>query len=205
MLNYLNLLLLYSNLSTVMENETKKSKKEVLRNPIVKSICLVGVFTALMCVLSPLSIPLDPVSITLATLVIYIIGATFDYKIAVLPVVLYLLLGMAGLPVFSKFQGGIQVLFGPTGGYLFGYIPCVFLISLLISKFPNKKWLYPIAMIIGTVVLYAFGTLWFVLYLKYDIYKALLVCVVPFLPGDTFKIAVACLIGIRLSPLAKNN
>ena len=205
MLNYLNLLLLYSNLSTVMENETKKSKKEVLRNPIVKSICLVGVFTALMCVLSPLSIPLDSVSITLATLVIYIIGATFDYKIAVLPVVLYLLLGMAGLPVFSKFQGGIQVLFGPTGGYLFGYIPCVFLISLLISKFPNKKWLYPIAMIIGTVVLYAFGTLWFVLYLKYDIYKALLVCVVPFLPGDTFKIAVACLIGIRLSPLAKNN
>ncbi len=205
MLNYLNLLFLYSNLSTVMENETKKSKKEVLRNPIVKSICLVGVFTALMCVLSPLSIPLDPVSITLATLVIYIIGATFDYKIAVLPVVLYLLLGMAGLPVFSKFQGGIQVLFGPTGGYLFGYIPCVFLISLLISKFPNKKWLYPIAMIIGTVVLYAFGTLWFVLYLKYDIYKALLVCVVPFLPGDTFKIAVACLIGIRLSPLAKNN
>lgn len=205
MLKYLNLLFLYSNLSTVMENETKKSKKEVLRNPIVKSICLVGVFTALMCVLSPLSIPLDPVSITLATLVIYIIGATFDYKIAVLPVVLYLLLGMAGLPVFSKFQGGIQVLFGPTGGYLFGYIPCVFLISLLISKFPNKKWLYPIAMIIGTIVLYAFGTLWFVLYLKYDIYKALLVCVVPFLPGDTFKIAVACLIGIRLSPLAKNN
>lgn len=205
MLNYLNLPFLYSNLSTVMENETKKSKKEVLRNPVVKSICLVGVFTALMCVLSPLSIPLDPVSITLATLVIYIIGATFDYKIAVLPVVLYLLLGMAGLPVFSKFQGGIQVLFGPTGGYLFGYIPCVFLISLLISKFPNKKWLYPIAMIIGTVVLYAFGTLWFVLYLKYDIYKALLVCVVPFLPGDTFKIAVACLIGIRLSPLAKNN
>lgn len=201
----MNSLFLYSNLSTVMENETKKSKKEVLRNPIVKSICLVGVFTALMCVLSPLSIPLDPVSITLATLVIYIIGATFDYKIVVLPVVLYLLLGMAGLPVFSKFQGGIQVLFGPTGGYLFGYIPCVFLISLLISKFPNKKWLYPIAMIIGTIVLYAFGTLWFVLYLKYDIYKALLVCVVPFLPGDTFKIAVACLIGIRLSPLAKNN
>ena len=205
MLNYLKFLFLYSNLSTVMENETKKSKKEALRNPIVKRICLVGVFTALMCVLSPLSIPLDPVSITLATLVIYIIGATFDYKIAVLPVVLYLLLGMAGLPVFSKFQGGIQVLFGPTGGYLFGYIPCVFLISLLISKFPNKKWLYPIAMIIGTIVLYAFGTLWFVLYLKYDIYKALLVCVVPFLPGDTFKIAVACLIGIRLSPLAKNN
>ena len=205
MLNYLKFLFLYSNLSAVMENETKKSKKEALRNPIVKSICLVGVFTALMCVLSPLSIPLDPVSITLSTLVIYIIGATFDYKIAVLPVVLYLLLGMAGLPVFSKFQGGIQVLFGPTGGYLFGYIPCVFLISLLISKFPNKKWLYPIAMIIGTIVLYAFGTLWFVLYLKYDIYKALLVCVVPFLPGDTFKIAVACLIGIRLSPLAKNN
>ena len=205
MLNYLKFLFLYSNLSTVMENETKKSKKEALRSPIVKSICLVGVFTALMCVLSPLSIPLDPVSITLATLVIYIIGATFDYKIAVLPVVLYLLLGMAGLPVFSKFQGGIQVLFGPTGGYLFGYIACVFLISLLISNFPNKKWLYLIAMIIGTIVLYAFGMLWFVLYLKYDIYKALLVCVVPFLPGDTFKIAVACLIGIRLSPLAKNN
>ena len=163
-------------------------------------ICIIAVFTALMCVLSPISIPIEPVAITLATLVVYLMGAVFSWKIALPIVLLYLLLGMAGMPIFSKFQGGIQVIAGPTGGFLIGYLPCVLLESLLIGKWKKRIWVYPLAMIAGTIVLYAFGVGWFLIYgnSSYDFGKAMLLCVVPFLPGDAIKIALATFAGFRL-------
>lgn len=164
----------------------------------IRKMCVVGVFTALMCVLSPISIPLEPVSITLATLVVYLIGALLDWKIAIFPVLLYILLGFAGLPVFSKFQGGASVILGPTGGYILGYVLCVFLESVLISFFKKSKWIYAPAMILGTILLYAFGTGWFCIYANYEVGKALMVCVVPFLLTDMIKIIIATVIGLRL-------
>ncbi len=164
----------------------------------IRKMCMVGVFTALMCVLSPISIPLEPVSITLATLVVYLIGALLDWKIAIFPVILYILLGFAGLPVFSKFQGGASVILGPTGGYILGYVLCVFLESILISSFKKSKWIYAPAMILGTLLLYAFGTGWFCVYANYEVGKALMLCVVPFLFTDMIKIVIATVIGLRL-------
>ena len=189
-----------------MENEIKdkpgESTKKTKRfgDTAVQKICIISIFTALMCVLSPISIPIEPVAITLATLALYIIGAIFPAKISCPIILVYLLLGLIGMPIFSKFQGGPQVLFGPTGGYLIGYIPCVLIESLLIGKFKNKIWMYPIAMVLGTIVLYAFGTGWFLIYGngKYDLAKALMLCVVPFLLGDSIKIAAATLMGFRL-------
>ncbi len=180
----------------------KTSKKQSRFGDVntVHAMCIVAIFTALMCVLSPISIPLEPVSITLATLVVYLLGAVFSWKIALPIVILYLLLGMAGMPIFSKFQGGFQVLAGPTGGFLIGYIPCVLLESLLVSKWKKKVWVYPVAMLAGTVLLYALGTGWFLIYGNgnYDFAKAMLLCVVPFLPGDAIKIALATFSGYRL-------
>ena len=183
----------------------KDTKKESGRARLsstnkIHLMCIIGIFTALMCVLSPISIPLEPVAITLATLVLYLLGAVFSWKIATPIVLLYLLLGMAGMPIFSKFQGGIQVLAGPTGGFLIGYIPCVLLESLLIGKWKKKIWVYPLAMLAGTVLLYAFGTGWFLIYGSgnYGFAKAMMLCVVPFLPGDAIKIALATFSGYRL-------
>lgn len=186
------------------ENVSRSEAKRVKswRSSLVRNMCLIGVFTALMCVLAPLSIPLDPVAITLATLALYSIGAILDWKIASFPILIYLLLGLAGLPVFSKFQAGPSVLFGPSGGFLIGYVPCVFVESLLISKFKNHKWIYPVAMVLGTVLLYAVGTVWFVYYLNREWGAALMACVVPFLPLDTVKIAIASIVGIRVRPFA---
>lgn len=186
-----------------IENEklgvTKKEKGR--KNVLVYEMCLVAIGTALMAALSPISIPLEPVSITLATLVVYLLGAILPLKLAAFPIFLYLLLGFVGLPVFSKFQGGAQVILGPTGGFLMGYLPCILLESLLITLFPNKKWMYPVAMLLGTVVLYSFGVLWFVLYGGNSFIKGLSFCVLPFLPLDSFKIFIATLCGIRLRPM----
>ncbi len=178
----------------------KRNKKNTLATNKIHVMCIIAIFTALMCVLSPISIPIEPVAITLATFVVYLLGAVFSWKISAPIVLLYLLLGMAGMPIFSKFQGGFQVLAGPTGGFLVGYIPCVLLEALIIGKWKRKIWVYPVAMIVGTVVLYAFGTGWFLIYGKgnYDFAKAMMLCVVPFLPGDALKIALATLAGFRL-------
>lgn len=187
-----------------MENKEKTAKKEKPQkrfgDTTVQKMCIIAMFVALMCVLAPISIPIEPVAITLATLALYLIGAVFSWKISLPIVALYLLLGLAGMPIFSKFQGGPQVLLGPTGGFLIGYLPCVLIESLLVSRFKGKIWVYPLAMIAGTIVLYGFGTGWFLIYGKgnYDFAKALMLCVVPFLPGDAIKIVIATLAGFRL-------
>ena len=84
---------------------------------------------------------------------------------------IYLLLGMVGLPVFNGFSGGVQKLVGPTGGYLIGYLFLVFFTGLFVEKFPNKIPMYFVGGIIGIIVCYAFGTVWFVLQYKVDVYK----------------------------------
>lgn len=185
------------------ENEEKRAESENSKSPRINRIhamCIIAVFVALMCVLSPLSIPLEPISITLATLVVYLIGAVFSWKISLPIILIYLLLGMAGMPVFSKFQGGIQVLAGPTGGFLIGYVPCLLFESLLLGKTKKRLWTYPLAMLGGTFLLYACGVAWFLIYGKgnYGFAQAMMVCVVPFLLGDAIKIMLASFAGYRL-------
>lgn len=184
---------------SVTPNEQKGAKgKGKTSSKVVSAISLIAMSTALMCALAPLSIPIQPVAITLATLALYVIGALLPFRLAAFPILLYLLLGFVGLPIFSNFQGGAQVILGPTGGFLMGYLPCILLESLLISLFPSKKWMYPLSMVLGTILLYAFGTLWIVFYGGYEIGKALTVCVLPFLLFDALKIVVASVVGIRL-------
>jgi biotin transport system substrate-specific component len=159
-----------------------------------------ALFAAVLCVLAPLTIviPVSPVPLSLATFVIYIAASSINWKTGTIAVALYLLIGCIGLPVFSGFTGGAQKLVGPTGGFLIGYIPCAFIIGLLIDKFGSKKWLYPAAMIAGTAVLYALGTIWIMVSLKYTLAAALAACVLPFLPGDAVKIILASVAGPQL-------
>ncbi len=193
---------------TFSRMEKRKEESVIPSKPrffSVRRICTMGISLALMCVLSPLSIPLEPVPITLATLVLYLLGSILDPLSATLTIFLYLLLGAAGLPVFSKYQAGFSTILGPTGGFLLGYLPCVFLESLLLYKRANHKWIYPIAMLLGTIVLYAFGTTWLILSANYEIGKAMAIAVLPFLPGDAIKITLASLLGVRLRPLLQTH
>ena len=126
-----------------------------------------------------------------------------DWKHGLLAVAVYILVGAVGLPVFSGFTGGVQKLFGATGGYIAGYIPCALIAGLLIDRFENKKWIYPAAMVLGTVALYALGTAWFMFVTKNSLAASLAVCVVPFLPGDALKIVAASAIAYPLRRLVR--
>lgn len=174
-----------------------------------RNITFVALFTAFLCVLAPLSIPIQPVPITLATLAVYVIGALLDYKRAPICVFLYIVIGALGLPVFSNYTGGIAKLLSPTGGFIIGYLFGVLVQSLLTTWKKDKFYIYPIAMVASTILIYAFGVAWFILvYLQKGETKSLsavlAACVTPFLLGDALKIVVASLASFKLrKPLDK--
>lgn len=160
----------------------------------------ISAMAALLCIAAPWSIPAGPVPVSFATLVVYLAGIVTGRIDGLIAVAIYLLLGAVGVPVFSGFEGGVQKLVGVTGGYLFGYLICVYMTGLFADKF-KKIWAAIAGMVIGTVLLYALGTGWFMLQTKRTLAEAMTLCVVPFLAGDAAKIIVAATAGIPLRVL----
>lgn len=157
-------------------------------------LCLSAVFAALTVICTMINLPIGPVPINLAMLSVFLSGGVLGARFGTLSQLCYLLMGTAGLPVFSNFSGGPAKLAGPTGGYLFGYLLAAFLTGIIITRFgPRLRFMLP-GMVFGLAGCYLLGTLWFLLSTKSALGTALMACVVPFLPGDALKIAVACLL-----------
>jgi len=164
-------------------------------------MAFIAVITAAMCVVAPFSIAIGPIPLSLATLVLYISVGSLGWKRGAVSVVLYILLGAAGMPVFSGFEGGFHKITGVTGGFIIGYIPCglaMGIISGLLQKGKRKVWPDAIGMAVGTILLYICGTVWFVIQTGSALAAALALCMIPFLPGDAIKIIVACSITPKL-------
>lgn len=154
--------------------------------------------TAVIAVLSPLSVPLSTqVPISLATFAVMLAGAVLGAKEGTICTALYLLLGAIGVPVFAGYSSGIGILFGMTGGYLFGYLPLAFCTGLAAEK-KDTPAVLAAGMVIGTIILYVIGTIWFMLFMKMPLGASLAACVLPFLPGDAVKILVVALAAPRL-------
>lgn len=166
-----------------------------------------AVMTALMCIFGPLTVPIGPVPISLTNLILLFSIFILGTKGTTISFIVYLLLGIVGLPVFSGYEGGIGKIAGPTGGYLIGFIPMIILCGIVYSRFRKTKLDIPVtaaAMVVGTLLAYAFGTVWFVIIAKCDIAYALGICVIPFIPFDIAKIVIANILGraVRV-PLVK--
>lgn len=159
-----------------------------------------ALMTAVTCILAPMSlpIPISPVPISLTNLVIYFMAYVLGAKLSLVSYVLYLLLGMVGLPVFSGFTGGLAKLVGPTGGYLIGFIFLAPIAGFFVEKFPNKIYMHVIGMVLGTAICYIFGTVWLAEQLGRTFMEGLAVGVIPYLPGDTVKIILAIIIGPQI-------
>ena len=126
----------------------------------VRRLALIALMAAVICVLSPLAIPLSAgVPISLATLAVMLAGAVLGPVDGMLATLVFLALGMVGVPVFSSYQAGIGVLFGKTGGFILGYIPLalcsgLFLGKQPLSRKPSFRELLPAigGMVLGTVI-----------------------------------------------------
>ena len=173
-------------------NQTAPAEKSKLN---VYQMAVIALMTAVTCILGPMSIPIGAVPISFTNFVIYVTIYLLGTKLGTISYLIYLLLGMAGLPVFSGFSGGLAKLAGPTGGYLVGFIFMAVISGIFIAKSQGKPVLSIIGMVLGTLVAYAFGTVWFVIEAKCTLIYALTVCVLPFLIGDAVKIILASWIG----------
>ncbi len=166
-----------------------------------KSLTFTALLAAIICVLSPIAINIGPIPLSFGTLAIYIASSLIDMKHGVAAVVVFVALGAVGVPVFTNWTGGFGRIAGPTGGYIIGYIPMAFIIGLIVDRLNKHIWAYPVAMTVGTAVLYLFGTAWFMIQSGADLASALLACVVPFLIGDALKIVASTLLCFRLRRL----
>ena len=156
-----------------------------------------AIFASIICILAPFSLPIGPVPISLATFAIYLVSGMQKPSRAVTAVCVYILIGMTGIPVFSNFMGGFERIVSPTGGYIIGYIPLV-LIPSFILRYNRKFYMYPIAMVCGTIALYACGLGWFMFSMKVSLAKALAVTVLPFIAFDAVKIVIASIASYAL-------
>ncbi len=169
-----------------METKTKNS---------VYPLVMTAVMAAVIAAVAPFALPIGPIPITLGTLVMYLAGYVLGGKRAGVAVLVYVLLGAVGVPVFNGFTGGLGVVAGPTGGYIIGFVPMAFLSGLAVERFPQNRLLQFVGMVIATAVLYALGTAWFCVQAGKSLAAALSVCVFPFIPGDLAKMAVAMVLG----------
>ncbi len=158
-------------------------------------LAVTALMAALLCVLGPVSIPIGEVSMTLQNFVIYLSVILLGWKLGTVSVLIYLLLGAMGLPVFSGWIGGLAKLAGPTGGYLVGFIPMAIVAGLFFEKSHGRAVLSLCGMALGLIICYALGTAWFCVQMDCTLGYALTVCVLPFLLFDACKIAVAWLLG----------
>ena len=154
-----------------------------------------AVMAALLCVLSPFSIPVGPIPVNPAIFVVCLASYILGAEGAFLSVLVYLLLGLAGLPVFSGFSGGLGKLAGPTGGYLIGYLFTAFIAGWAAEKSGRRIVISFFGMIVAVAAAYFFGTVWFVISANAELGYALSVCVLPFIPFDIAKTAAALLLG----------
>lgn len=168
-----------------------------------RSMVAAALVAALMAALGPLSLPFGPVPVTLQTFGVALAALLLAPSWAVAAMALYVALGAAGLPVFSKAAGGLAVVAGPTGGYLIGFVVGAGLAALartrLRGRHPGGLGADISAGAVLLAVVYATGTVWLARSLGVSVAQAAAVGVVPFVAGDVVKVGVAIAIaqGVR--------
>ena len=174
----------------------------------LRAAILAAVFASLTAVLSWINVPLffTPVPINLALIGPYLAGLLLGFRYGLLSQVIYVLLGVLGLPVFAGFSGGLGALAGPTGGYIIGYAVCAAICGLG-RALPGCQMSRPVKipataalLTLGLCACYLFGLVWYAAVLGVSLWSGFIACILPFLPGDAAKIAVAALLYRYLAP-----
>lgn len=171
-----------------------------------RNLILIALFAALTALCAQILIPLPfaPAPVNLALLVPLLAGRLFGMRRALFSQALYLCLGLFGLPVFTAFSGGAGVLFGPTGGYIIGYLLAAIIAGQAV--FPQKSGAFAdgLVMLLAVLSCYLCGTLWYMFLTGTGFLSALFLCVVPFIPGDALKIIANIYLVKKLLPICKN-
>ena len=173
-------------------------------------LAYIALFAVLMAVCAWITVPLPKplVQFTMQTFAMFMALATLGGRRGLYAMVVYLLLGAVGVPVFSGFRGGIGVLLDTTGGYIIGFVAAALVYWLLTVRLGDSLPVKAIACVLGLAVCYAFGTAWFlVLYARttgpIGVTTALGWCVIPYIIPDLLKLALALLLSGRVRKFLK--
>lgn len=167
-----------------------------------KNIILSGIFAAILCIFSVITIPIGTVPVTLSVFAVVLVSVILPVRCAFLSIIVYIFIGFAGLPVFAGFTSGTSVLFGPTGGYIWSYIFFPLIIGLWKRNTPLSVKRIFVRALIALIVMYIGGTLQFCIVQSVSVSKALFVCLFPFIPFDIIKIVLACVVGVRMKRIS---
>ena len=167
-----------------------------------KDLALMGLCVAFIAICAFMTIP-TAVPFTLQTFAIFFVLLILGGKKGTLTIFAYILIGAIGVPVFSSFRGGIGTLFGLTGGYIMGFLLTGIIYMVMTRRAETKLYVKVIALVLGLIACYLYGTLWFVHVYTRDTgaigaWQVLMTCVIPFIPFDAVKLAAAVLISGRV-------
>jgi biotin transport system substrate-specific component len=160
---------------------------------------MAALLAAVTCVLAQITLPLGPVPFTLAVLGVFLMGQLLTPVWALASILVYIFLGLVGVPAFASFSAGPAVLFGTTGGYIFGYIFMAVLPALARANKKLPDWANYVALVLGLVLCYALGTGWFMVLTGNGLVASLGWCVFPFVLPDLVKAACAVVLARALS------
>ena len=174
-----------------------------LKKNKTKDMVLISLFAVLMAICSWISIP-TVVPFTLQTFAVFLSVSVLGGKRGTLVICIYLLLGIIGIPVYAGGTAGIGIILGKTGGYMIGWIFSGLIMWALEKLLGRKTWALALAMLIGIIICYIFGTIWFMFVYAREVgqiglWTALGWCVIPFIIPDLLKIALALFVTKRLS------
>lgn len=171
-----------------------------MRNKL-KNMSFAALGAAVLCVLAPLSLPAGAIPITLSYFAVLLVAGILPPKTALPATFVYIALGAVGAPVFSGFQGGFQVIAGPTGGFILSYLPMAAVVSLLKGKLPKTI----AAMFVSAILGYFIGSLWLSFTTESKFLSSLLYTAATCLVPDVFKISAAAVLSCAIRKrLARN-
>ncbi len=156
-------------------------------------IVFCGISTAIISVLAQVAIPVGPVKMTLQTFAVGLCALTFGWKISLMSAIVYALLGGIGVPVFAGFAGGLSVLFGPSGGFIFGFIPMAFLMGFF-KKIPLKI----LSCFMGLICCYILGCTQFCLVTGRTFGEAVMLVCVPYVGKDIVSLVIAYFSSLKI-------
>lgn len=172
-----------------------------------KDMTLIALFAGIIAICSWIAVP-TVIPFTMQTFGVFFTLGVLGGKRGTVAICVYLLLGLVGIPVYANGTSGIGILLGPAGGYMIAWIISGFILWSMEKIFGNRTWVLPVSMLLGLLVCYVLGTLWFsFVYTSgtedVGLWTAFTWCVMPFIIPDLIKIALALALQKRLTPFLK--
>ena len=170
----------------------------------LKNTVICSVLAAILCIMAPISINIGPIPFTLATYFIMLYSIIFNNYISTISIILYILIGSFGLPVFSGYQGGLSKLLSYSGGFIFSY-PLMNIFIILLYRKSNKIIYHYLILFTSHILLYFIGTIYYCYLSTTSFIYGLSVCVLPFIITDNIKIILVILSNNKIYKILKKS